>query len=59
MNIEIKCHFWPKTPHLREVKLLVDEKLIISSFLTKKEINNLSEQIIDIYKDLINIEETF
>jgi hypothetical protein len=43
MNIEIKIHYWPNTPHLREVKFLLDGEEIRSSFMGKDELWKLRE----------------
>ena len=38
MKLEIRSHFWPNTPNLREIKIVVDGKVIISSFMNADEI---------------------
>lgn len=55
MKIEIRAHFWPATPKLREIKLFIDGRLIESTFLNDEQLSefeinlrHLSEQINDI-----------
>jgi len=44
MKIELRCHYWPATPHLREVKVVVDGKVLVSEFLNQSEIWGLAKQ---------------
>ena len=44
MKIEIRSHFWPATPHLREIKVFIDGKEYISSFMKQDEIFDLAKQ---------------
>lgn len=43
--IEIKSHYWPNTPDLREIKILVDNKVIYSSFMGSQKILELMQQM--------------
>jgi hypothetical protein len=45
MKIEIRSHFWPKTPDLREIKILIDDEIIRSSFLNQDQIWDLAKQM--------------
>lgn len=52
MKIEIRSHYWPNTPHLREIKLFIDKVEVQSSFMTKEEILQLSKELIKIGMDV-------
>ena len=53
MKIEIRSHFWPNTPHLREIKVLIDGDEIRSSFLTQDQIWDLAKQLRYLDQDLM------
>lgn len=44
MKIEVRVHYWPKTPELREIKLRVDGEEIYSTFINQNEMWDLAEQ---------------
>lgn len=46
MKLEIRSHYWPATPHLREIKIVVDDKVLISKFLKEGEILKLKREIL-------------
>ena len=54
MKIEIKSHYWPETPHLREIKIKIDGEVIRSSFMSQDQILDFAKQFSLIEKDLIN-----
>lgn len=45
MKLEIRSHYWPATPHLREIKLYLDGELIRNDFLNKNQIWELAKQL--------------
>lgn len=55
MQIEIKSHYWPKTPELREIKILIDGKVIQSEFLSQDKIWKLAAQLDYLSRDLTEI----
>jgi len=55
MKIEIRSHYWPNTPHLREIKVFIDNAEVISSFMTKDEILDLAKQFRYLDEDLMVI----
>jgi hypothetical protein len=44
MKIEIRSHFWPATPDLREIKILIDGEIVQSSFMDCNNIWDLARQ---------------
>lgn len=46
MKIEFKSHYWLATPKLREIKIKIDDEVIISKFLSQDEIWELANQLI-------------
>lgn len=44
MKLEIRSYYWPNTPNLREIKILLDGKVIESSFMNDKEIWDLAKK---------------
>lgn len=45
MNLEIKSHYWPKTPQLREIRLYINGNLIESSFMSIYQLQDLIETL--------------
>jgi hypothetical protein len=45
MKIELRIHLWPATPHLREVKIIIDGEVVRSAFLGKEGMFELSEKL--------------
>jgi hypothetical protein len=56
MKIEIKSHYWPNTPELREIKLFIDDKEIASSFMNQDEVWDLANQLRHLDQYLMEIE---
>jgi hypothetical protein len=38
MKFQITSNYRPNTPHLREIKILVDDEIVASSFMTQDDI---------------------
>lgn len=55
MKIEIKSFFWPKTPHLREIKVFIDGKEYVSSFMNEDEVWDLAKQLRYLDQELMEI----
>jgi len=55
MNIDIRSHYWPATPELREIKILIDGKVSASSFMSKDKIWDLVNQFDRLKQVLIDI----
>ncbi len=55
MKLEIRSHYWPKTPDLREIKIFIDGVLIISTFISQDEIWDLARQFRYLDQDLMKI----
>lgn len=55
MKIEIRSHYWPATPELREIKILINGRLIESTFLNQDKIWELAEQLRDLDNYLMKI----
>lgn len=53
MKIDIKCHYWPATPNVREIKIQRDNNTITSEFLDKQKILQLAGQFLKLREDLI------
>ena len=45
MNIDFRVHYWPNTPELREIKLVIDGNVIQSSFMSINQVVDLSERL--------------
>lgn len=37
LKIEIRSHYWPATPDLREIKVFIDDEEVRSSFMDQDE----------------------
>jgi hypothetical protein len=57
MKIEMRAHFWPNTPTLREIKILIDGEEIRSSFLNKHGIFDLSQQLKHLARELLKLSD--
>lgn len=55
MKIEIRSHFWPNTPHLREIKILIDGEVVRSSFMNQDEIWELAKQLRSLDQALMKV----
>lgn len=44
MKFEIRSHYWPNTPNLREIKIFIDSKEIYSSFMSQDEVWELAKK---------------
>lgn len=55
MRIDIRAHYWPATPDLREIKLVVDDKVILSEFLNSSQVMDLAKQFSGIEADLVSV----
>jgi hypothetical protein len=55
MNIEIRAHYWPATPDLREIRLLIDGRIIESSFMSQDEIWKLAKKFREYDEMLMDI----
>ena len=55
MNIEMNAHYWPNTPHLREIKLKVDGEVLYSKFLSCDDIWDLARQLRDLHDNLMDV----
>ena len=44
IDIDLRIHYWPATPHLREVKLYLEGELMRSTFISVVEMENLQHQ---------------
>lgn len=55
MKLEIRSHFWPKTPNVREIKILIDGTVAQSTFLNCDEILDIARQLRDLHDELMNI----
>lgn len=55
MKIEIRSHFWPATPELREIKVLIDGVVMQSTFLDCDKIWDLAKQFRYLDQELMDI----
>lgn len=55
MKVEIRSHFWPATPDVREIKLVVDEVVLYSSFMNPDKIWDLARQFRHLDQKLMDI----
>ena len=55
MKIDIRSHYWPNTPHLREIKIFFDGVLIQSFFLNQDEIWDLAKQFRELHDRMIEL----
>lgn len=55
MNIEIRSHYWPNTPFIREIKVFINSVEIDSTFMTKDEIFQLAKCLRHLDQDLMTI----
>jgi hypothetical protein len=55
MKIEIRSHYWPATPELREIKIFIESRLIESHFLNQDQIWALALQCREIDWQLMDI----
>ena len=55
MKIEIRSHYWPNTPDLREIKVFIDNTEVNSSFMNEDEIWDLAKQLRYLDQDLMVI----
>lgn len=55
MKIEVKSHYWPATPELREIKIRIDDNTIYSTFLDQDEIWDLAKQFRYLDQQLMQI----
>ena len=44
MKVEIRSHFWPATPDVREIKIVVDGEVMVSSFMNCDQIWDLAKK---------------
>lgn len=51
---EIKVHYWPETPQLREIKFSVFGKVELSIFLNKKEIEHFAKVLLKASEGIVN-----
>lgn len=58
MKIEFRAHYWPNTPNLREIKIVVDDKVICSSFMNADEIHEMAINLSTEADNLFKVEET-
>lgn len=49
----IKANYWPNTPHLREIKIYINEKLEISSFCDRHQIEKMLITLLEARQELI------
>lgn len=45
MKIELRSYYWPKTPELREIKLIVDNKEVQSNFMDSINLSKLIKEL--------------
>lgn len=55
IKFDIKFHFWPATPDLREIKFKIDNEEIYSVFLSQNAIRNLAMQLRSIHDELMTV----
>lgn len=55
MKIEIRPCYLPNNPKLREIKILIDGKCILSELMNKKQIEILYMEIEEIKNELIYV----
>lgn len=55
MKIEFRAHYWPATPHLREIKIFIDGQNIYSTFLNQGQIADLANELRYIDPELMKI----
>ncbi len=55
MLIEFKSHYWPATPELREIKIFIDGRLLVSGFLDQDKIWELAKQLRYADQDLMDV----
>lgn len=53
---EIRVHYWPETPELREIKIFVLGKVEFSMFLNKEEMNHFSKVLMKASSNVIENE---
>ncbi len=50
--MKIKANYWPSTPHLRELKIYVHDKLELSSFCNLEEISRIIDALSQAKKEI-------
>jgi hypothetical protein len=51
--IEIRVHYWPVTPNLRELKIFINNKLELSCFADYSQIANISNVLKNVIDDML------
>ena len=49
----IKANYWPNTPHLREMKVYINDKLEASSFCDRQEIDKMLTILVGARQELL------
>ncbi len=55
MKIEIRAHYWPETPSEREIKIFIDDKLIVSYFMNQNQIWQLAKSLRQTHDGLMEV----
>lgn len=55
MKIEFRSHYWPNTPNLREIKVFIDDKEVVSYFMHQDEIWRLSKSLRLAHDELLDV----
>lgn len=55
MKIEFRSHYWPNTPHLREIKIFIDGEEVRSSFMNQDEIWELAKKLRYTNEELMDV----
>jgi hypothetical protein len=49
---EIRIHYWPATPNLREFKFYSKGKEVFSCFVTFQELQDISRNLLDVLETM-------
>ena len=55
LKIELRAHYWPETPHLREIKIFIDGKELVSSFMNQDEIWEFARSLRYVHDELMEV----
>lgn len=55
MLVEIRSHYWPETPALREVKVVIDGEVKDSAFLNRIQILVMGKYFIEAAQGLMRL----
>ncbi len=53
MVIDIKVNYWTSTPNLRELKIYINDKLELSSFCDRQNIDKILNTLIEARQELL------